>query len=290
MTDWSSGAKALLLFQLSSLHGVDEETNGKRAALIAQIAALDNQERLIELSLSPEERAAKAAKRAAKVAADTVFEKRKEKIKKRAVELTDKLISRKIGFKISTLIWVLFSLSFILPFVKLFAQTIVYRLPERVQVPWWVIDLLSVPFFNLFFNLFVIPFLMMFLYYACWDETCWNLWAPTIERETEGVDTKHLDAFFANQDMNCPESSCEDLSWNPLTGQWNKGFANLQEYVKQNGSARVPRGFKNKDGFRLGVWVSNQRLNKGSLSVERRSLLEASCEDWSWGASNKPTK
>ena len=104
MTDWSSGAKALLLFQLSSLHGVDEETNGKRAALIAQIAALDNQERLIELSLSPEERAAKAAKRAAKVAADTVFEKRKGKIQKRAGQLTEKLISRKIGFKISTLL------------------------------------------------------------------------------------------------------------------------------------------------------------------------------------------
>ena len=102
--------------------------------MIAQIAALDNQERLLELSLSPEEHAAKAAKRAVKVAADTVFEKRKGEIQKRAGQLTEKLLSRKIGFKISTLIWVLYSLSFILPFVKLFAQPIVYLLPERVRL------------------------------------------------------------------------------------------------------------------------------------------------------------
>jgi len=78
------------------------------------------------------------------------------------------------------------------------------------------------------------------------------------------------------------ESSCKDWSWDPFTDKWNKGFEQLQEYVKQNGSARVPNLFKTKDGFRLGKWVGNQRRNKDSLSAEQRSLLESSCKDWTW--------
>ena len=79
------------------------------------------------------------------------------------------------------------------------------------------------------------------------------------------------------------ESSCKDWSWDPFTDKWNKGFEHLQEYVKKNGSARVPKRFKTKDGFALGTWVGTQRINKDSLSTERRKLLESSCKDWTWG-------
>jgi len=72
-------------------------------------------------------------------------------------------------------------------------------------------------------------------------------------------------------------------SWDSLADQWGEAFEQLMQYVKKNGSARVPATFKTKDGFRLGQWVSSQRRNKDSLSAERRSLLESSCKDWTWG-------
>ena len=80
------------------------------------------------------------------------------------------------------------------------------------------------------------------------------------------------------------ETSCMDWSWDPFTDQWNNGFAHLQEFVKTNGSARVEQRFTTKDGFALGVWVSNQRKQKDSLSTERRKMLESSCKDWTWDA------
>jgi len=80
---------------------------------------------------------------------------------------------------------------------------------------------------------------------------------------------------------NLLESSCKDWSWDLLTDQWDEGFEQLKQYVKGNGSARVPQGFKTKDGLNLGSWVGTQRQTKDSLSVERRSLLE-SLKGWTW--------
>ena len=73
------------------------------------------------------------------------------------------------------------------------------------------------------------------------------------------------------------------LDWDLYVDQWNEGFEQLKQYVKQNGSARVPQDFKTKDGFRLGGWISHQRNNKDSLSAENRNLLKSSCKDWPWG-------
>jgi len=78
--------------------------------------------------------------------------------------------------------------------------------------------------------------------------------------------------------------SLNGWSWDPLTDQWNEGFAQLQNYVKKNGSTRGLSNFKTRDGFALGMWVSTQRYTKDSLSTERRKLLESTCKDWTWDA------
>ena len=78
--------------------------------------------------------------------------------------------------------------------------------------------------------------------------------------------------------------SCKGWSWDPFTDQWNENFDQLKQFAKKTGSARVPRGFKTKDGLALGSWVATQRRNKDSLSAERRKLLESSCKDWTWDA------
>ena len=76
--------------------------------------------------------------------------------------------------------------------------------------------------------------------------------------------------------------SLNGWSWDSLADQWNEAFAHLQNFVKQNGSAKVPQRFKTKDGFALGTWIHTQRNNKDSLTDDQRSLLESSCKDWTW--------
>ena len=90
------------------------------------------------------------------------------------------------------------------------------------------------------------------------------------------------DSSLSAERRNLLESSCKDWTWDPFTDRWTEGFEYLQDYVKKNGSARVPKRFKTKGGFCLGIWVSGQRKNKDSLSAERRNLLESSCKDWTW--------
>jgi hypothetical protein len=77
--------------------------------------------------------------------------------------------------------------------------------------------------------------------------------------------------------------SCEGWSWDPVADQWEKGFARLQEYMKNTSTTRVPKRFRNKDGFALGIWICRQRNQKNFLSAERRRLLE-SCTGWCWSA------
>ncbi|AQA04895.1 hypothetical protein BVC93_23560 [Mycobacterium sp. MS1601] len=55
---------------------------------------------------------------------------------------------------------------------------------------------------------------------------------------------------------------------------WDDWFAKLEDYVTEQGTARVPQTYVTEDGAKLGTWVSNQRSTWESLSAERRSRLE----------------
>jgi superfamily II DNA or RNA helicase len=72
-------------------------------------------------------------------------------------------------------------------------------------------------------------------------------------------------------------------SWDPLTEQWEKGFKQLQSYVKHHGHSRVPNNYTAHDGFKLGAWTGNQRRNKSQkiLNQDRITQLEA-LPKWSW--------
>jgi hypothetical protein len=67
------------------------------------------------------------------------------------------------------------------------------------------------------------------------------------------------------------------------TSSWNFWFGLLEVYFEQEGHARVPGIYKTEDGFKLGVWVSGQRLNREKLTPDRRERLEA-LEEWVWVA------
>ena len=64
---------------------------------------------------------------------------------------------------------------------------------------------------------------------------------------------------------------------------WDHAFAKLVRFADDSGHARVPTGYRDDDGFRLGAWAAKQRGNraKGRLSRERAARLEG-LSGWRW--------
>jgi len=92
-----------------------------------------------------------------------------------------------------------------------------------------------------------------------------------------------------NKDALTPErkrllESLAGWSFDPLTDQWNQGFAQLKMYVKKYGKSRPPTDFRTNEGYKLGQWVRVKRGNKDTLTPERIALLE-SLPGWKWSAS-----
>lgn len=56
---------------------------------------------------------------------------------------------------------------------------------------------------------------------------------------------------------------------------WQNGFEHLTEYIHKHGNAHVPKGFVSPDGYKLGEWVSMQRVNyrKQNLDKDRIQKL-----------------
>jgi hypothetical protein len=61
--------------------------------------------------------------------------------------------------------------------------------------------------------------------------------------------------------------------WDPLSDQWEEGFARLQNFRESNGHCQVPLGFKD-GGFALGAWVATQRSRRNSSTLDRTKRLD----------------
>lgn len=72
-------------------------------------------------------------------------------------------------------------------------------------------------------------------------------------------------------------------TWDSRADRWERGFAELSQYVELNQHSRVPHEFTTSDDFRLGFWVLTQRLahSSGTLSVDHEERLEL-LSGWSW--------
>jgi superfamily II DNA or RNA helicase len=73
--------------------------------------------------------------------------------------------------------------------------------------------------------------------------------------------------------------------WDPHADRWEQGFSRLVEYVENHGHTSIRQGYT-IDGYRLGAWVSQQRLkhNQGTLDPERQRRLQV-LTGWTWRAS-----
>jgi hypothetical protein len=72
-------------------------------------------------------------------------------------------------------------------------------------------------------------------------------------------------------------------TWDRNEADWQEGFSRLKTYVERAGDARVPQRHSTDDGYRLGVWVSHQRVDrsKGRLPDDRVTRLGA-LPGWTW--------
>jgi superfamily II DNA or RNA helicase len=72
-------------------------------------------------------------------------------------------------------------------------------------------------------------------------------------------------------------------TWDPIETAFQEGFDYLQQYVAENGNARVPASYKTEDKFNLGSWISSRRTGKKNkkLPLDKIELLE-SLPGWSW--------
>jgi superfamily II DNA or RNA helicase len=61
-------------------------------------------------------------------------------------------------------------------------------------------------------------------------------------------------------------------TWGTRADKWEEGFGRLAAYVESHGNARVPRGYTD-DGYKLGLWVANQRAKRDILNADRLQRL-----------------
>ena len=64
------------------------------------------------------------------------------------------------------------------------------------------------------------------------------------------------------------------MIWNRVDFGFERGYALAARYAAAYGHLRVPAGYVDGDGFKLGAWLNNQRSKRDALSAERRERLE----------------
>ncbi len=71
--------------------------------------------------------------------------------------------------------------------------------------------------------------------------------------------------------------------WDADEGKFQIGLESLKKYIDEFGHALVPALYEDKDGYRLGKWVSHKRrtFKKGKLSSDQIKQLE-SVKGWVW--------
>jgi len=104
------------------------------------------------------------------------------------------------------------------------------------------------------------------------------------KRRSIGASSRGLEKIVFDLPEMCEQSFVDGLRTRLVeqtTASWMFWYGLLQEYVEEHGDARPEALFKTSAGYKLGSWVSDQRIRKGSISNQRIALLE-SLKGWTW--------
>ena len=72
--------------------------------------------------------------------------------------------------------------------------------------------------------------------------------------------------------------------WDAILFAWDSALIRLQEYKKRHGHVMVPQSYQTPDGFKLGIWVSNQRSRKSRGNLSREQIAKLNEYGFVWGA------
>lgn len=75
--------------------------------------------------------------------------------------------------------------------------------------------------------------------------------------------------------------SFEGWIWNSNESAWDEGISHLTRYVEMASHANVPGPYKTEDDYKLGQWVSRNRVKRNELPPEQIAMLE-SFKGWVW--------
>ncbi len=72
------------------------------------------------------------------------------------------------------------------------------------------------------------------------------------------------------------------MVWEPHEETWQRGLRSARRYHDEHGDLRIPKKHVEPDGFRLGSWLDNRRMEHraGKLSARRIAMLEALGISW----------
>jgi superfamily II DNA or RNA helicase len=85
-----------------------------------------------------------------------------------------------------------------------------------------------------------------------------------------GVQRQNKDKMISERRQRLDELG---FIWDRREAEWEEGFNHLKMYSDRVGHCRVPQRHK-ENGFRLGQWVTVQRVRKDKMSANRRQRLE----------------
>ena len=72
------------------------------------------------------------------------------------------------------------------------------------------------------------------------------------------------------------------ISWDVLREAWQNGIDHAKAYYAEHGNLNVPGQYECEDGYKLGIWLANQRskYRSGKLTEERKAALDALGIKW----------
>ncbi|MFI9311628.1 helicase associated domain-containing protein [Streptomyces triculaminicus] len=66
----------------------------------------------------------------------------------------------------------------------------------------------------------------------------------------------------------------------PHEAAWNNGLSAARAFLAEHGHLNVPQKYINRDGFKLGTWINNQRTRRARLPADRIKALNALRMTW----------
>ena len=107
--------------------------------------------------------------------------------------------------------------------------------------------------------------------------------SPQIAAAFRAKTTPQFDFAIADDKRRARLEGLPGWAWDTHEAAWEDGYSRLRVFAAREGHTRVPRGFRDEDGFKLGLWVQNNRArgHRGTLSTERVHRLE-SVAGWTW--------